>query len=183
MQIKSLHIKNFKSIRELEINDIESSLILVGKNNTGKTVVLDAIRAATGNYTARETDYNEKKQNIEITMTLEITQEDLHQMHTCGIVSSFKRFESWKHDFCEKLPSFLDGQLTFCCTINHSGKIRYEDGYHKNNRYIPEVLPKLHFIDTNRNLTSFQDDLLMSQNSQDLTRLRSNTCMFDTAKT
>lgn len=183
MQIKSLHIKNFKSIRELEINDIESSLILVGKNNTGKTVVLDAIRAATGNYIARETDYNEKKQNIEITMTLEITQEDLHQMHTCGIVSSFKRFESWKHDFCEKLPSFLDGQLTFCCTINHSGKIRYEDGYHKNNRYIQEVLPKLHFIDTNRNLTSFQDDLLMSQNSQDLTHLRSNTCMFDRAKT
>ena len=183
MQIKSLHIKNFKSIRELEINDIESSLILVGKNNTGKTVVLDAIRAATGNYTARETDYNEKKQNIEITMTLEITQEDLHQMHTCGIVSSFKRYESWKHDFCEKLPSFCDGLLTFCCTINHNGKIRYEDGYHKNNRYIPEVLPKLHFIDTNRNLTSFQDDLLMSQNSQDLTRLRSNTCMFDTAKT
>ena len=183
MQIKFLHIKNFKSIRELEINDIESSLILVGKNNTGKTVVLDAIRAATGNYTAKETDYNEKKQNIEITMTLEITQEDLHQMHTCGIVSSFKRFESWKHDFCEKLPSFLDGQLTFCCTINHSGKIRYEDGYHKNNRYIQEVLPKLHFIDTNRNLTSFQDDLLMSQNSQDLTHLRSNTCMFDTAKT
>ena len=183
MQIKSLHIKNFKSIRELEINDIGSSLILVGKNNTGKTVVLDAIRAATGNYTARETDYNEKKQNIEITMTLEITQEDLHQMHTCGIVSSFKRFESWKHDFCEKLPSFLDGQLTFCCTINHSGKIRYEDGYHKNNRYIQEVLPKLHFIDTNRNLTSFQDDLLMSQNSQDLTHLRSNTCMFDRAKT
>ena len=183
MQIKSLHIKNFKSIRELEIDDIESSLILVGKNNTGKTVVLDAIRAATGNYIARETDYNEKKQNIEITMTLEITQEDLHQMHTCGIVSSFKRFESWKHDFCEKLPSFLDGQLTFCCTINHSGKIRYEDGYHKNNRYIQEVLPKLHFIDTNRNLTSFQDDLLMSQNSQDLTHLRSNTCMFDRAKT
>ena len=183
MQIKSLHIKNFKSIRELEINDIESSLILVGKNNTGKTVVLDAIRAATGNYIARETDYNEKKQNIEITMTLEITQEDLHQMHTCGIVSSFKRFESWKHDFCEKLPSFLGGQLTFCCTINHSGKIRYEDGYHKNNRYIQEVLPKLHFIDTNRNLTSFQDDLLMSQNSQDLTHLRSNTCMFDRAKT
>lgn len=183
MQIKSLHIKNFKSIRELEIKDIESSLILVGKNNTGKTVVLDAIRAVTGNYIARETDFNEKRQNIEIAMVLEITEEDLHQFHMYGIVSSFKRYEAWKQDFCGKLPSFSDGLLAFCCTINHSGKIRYEDGSHKNNRYIPEVLPKLHFIDTNRNLGSFQEDLLMFQNSQELIRLRSNACMFDTART
>ncbi len=183
MQIKSLHIKNFKSIRELEIHDIESSLILVGKNNTGKTVVLDAIRAVTGNYTAKETDFNEKKQNIEITMVLKITQEDLHQLHTHGIVSPFKRYESWKHDFEEKLPSFVDGRLTFCCMINQNGKIRYEDGSHKNNRYIPEILPKLYFIDTNRNLASFQEDLLMFQKSEELIRLRSNTCMFDTAKT
>lgn len=183
MQIKSLHIKNFKSIRELEIKDIESSLILVGKNNTGKTVVLDAIRAVTGNYIARETDFNEKRQNIEIAMALEITEEDLHQFHMYGIVSSFKRYEAWKQDFCGKLPSFSDGLLAFCCTINHSGKIRYEDGSHKNNRYIPEVLPKLHFIDTNRNLGSFQEDLLMFQNSQELIRLRSNACMFDTART
>ena len=71
MQIKSLHIKNFKSIRELEICDIENVLILVGKNNTGKTVVIDAIRAVTGNYVVGENDFNEKKQNIEITMVLE----------------------------------------------------------------------------------------------------------------
>lgn len=183
MQIKSLHIKNFKSIRELEITDIENALILVGKNNTGKTVVLDAIRAVTGDYTARETDFNEKKQNIEIAMVLDITEEDLKQFHVHGIVSSYKRYESWKHDFSEKIPSFLNGRLTFTCIINHDGKIRYEDGCHKNNRYIPEILPKLHFIDTNRNLTSLQEDLLMFQKSEELIRMRSNTCMFDTAKT
>lgn len=182
MQIESLHIRNFKSIRELEIKDIESALILVGKNNTGKTVVLDAIRAVTGNYIARETDFNEKRQNIEITMVLELTEEDLYQFHTRGAVSSFKRYETWKHDFCEKLPSFSGGRLTFCCTINHNGKIRYEDGFHKNNRYIPEILPKIHFIDTNRNLTSFQEDLLMTQRSEELIALRSNVCMFDTAR-
>lgn len=182
MQIESLHIRNFKSIRELEIKDIESALILVGKNNTGKTVVLDAIRAVTGNYIARETDFNEKRQNIEIAMVLELTEEDLYQFHTRGAVSSFKRYETWKHDFCEKLPCFSGGRLTFCCTINHNGKIRYEDGFHKNNRYIPEILPKIHFIDTNRNLTSFQEDLLMSQRSEELIALRSNVCMFDTAR-
>ncbi len=183
MQIKSLHIKNFKSIRELEICDIENSLILVGKNNTGKTAVLDAICAVTGNYIAREKDFNEKKQNIEIAMILDITEEDLHQFHAEGIVSSYKRYESWKRDFCEKLPSFVDGQLSFWCVINCNGKIRYEDDYHKHNRYIQEVLPKIHFIDTTRNVASFQEDLLMFQRSEELMRLRSNSCMFDTART
>lgn len=183
MQIKSLHIKNFKSIRELTICDIENALILVGKNNTGKTVVIDAIRAVTGNYTVRENDFNEKKQNIEIAMVLTITEEDLYQFHAHGIVSSYKRYELWERDFCEKLPSFLNGQLSFVCSINYNGKIRYEDNGHKNNRYIPEILPKLYFIDTNRNLESFQEDLLMFQKSEELSTLRSNTCMFDAAKT
>lgn len=183
MQIQFLHIKNFKSIRELKITDIENSLILVGKNNTGKTVVLDAIRAVTGHYTVLETDFNEKKQNIEIAMVLEITEEDLHQFHSHGVVSAYKRYDSWKRDFCEKLPSFLEGSLSFVCSINQNGKIRYEDGFHKNNHCIPEVLPKLHFIDTTRNATSFQEDLLMFQQSEELIKLRANTCMFDGAKT
>lgn len=182
MQIKSLHIKNFKSIRELKISDIQSSLILVGKNNTGKSNVLDAIRAVTGDYTVRETDFNEKKQNIEILMVLEIAEEDLHQLHRQGVVSSYKRYPLWKRDFCGKLPSYTEGELKFGCMINSNGKIRYEDGWHKNNRFISEVLPKLHFIDTNRNLVSFQDDLLMFQKSEELMALRSNTCMFDSAK-
>ena len=32
MRISSLYIKNFKSIQELKINQIENALILVGKN-------------------------------------------------------------------------------------------------------------------------------------------------------
>lgn len=43
MKIIYIKIKNFKSISELEINDIENALILVGKNNTGKTSIIDAI--------------------------------------------------------------------------------------------------------------------------------------------
>lgn len=183
MQIRSLYIKNFKSINELLIEDVENALILVGKNNTGKTVVLDAIRAVCGDYTVQERHFNQKKQNIEIEMVLEITEDDLHQLHQNGMVSSFKRYDSWKRDFYEKLPSYTEDCLRFVCVINHDGKIRYEDGTHKNNRYIPEVLPKLHFIDIARDLASFQEDLLMFQKTEDLMRLRSNTCMFDSAKT
>ena len=44
MKISRIHINNFIGIRDLDINNIENALILVGKNNTGKTIVIDAIR-------------------------------------------------------------------------------------------------------------------------------------------
>ena len=76
----------------------------------------------------QENDFNEKKQNIEIAMTLDITEADLHQLHNRGIASSYKRYELWEQDFCEKMPSFSDGQLEFICVINHNGK-EYEKEY------------------------------------------------------
>ncbi len=182
MQIRSLHIQNFKSIREVRINDIESSLILVGKNNTGKTGVLDAIRIVMGGYEPKASDFNEKKQNIEIGMTIEITEEDLERLHINGAVSSYKRYASWLNEFMEKLPSFENGILKFTCFVNYNGKIRYDDGYNKNNRYIQSVLPKLHFIDTTRNPHAFQEDLLLLQRSEELASLKRNNCMFNCAK-
>ena len=50
MEIKYLSIKNFKSIRHMEISDIQNALILVGKNNTGKSSILHALRAVEGSY-------------------------------------------------------------------------------------------------------------------------------------
>ena len=117
MKIKNLTIKNFKSIRELSIDSIENALILVGKNNTGKTVVVDAIRAVTGSYSVTEMDFNEPERNIEIQMTLEISQEDLVELHARGIVSCQREYEEWMKEFCEKLPSYKEGELPFACII------------------------------------------------------------------
>ena len=39
-------VKNFKSIRNMYIKEIENALILVGKNNTGKTAVLAGFAGA-----------------------------------------------------------------------------------------------------------------------------------------
>ncbi|MCI8660788.1 MAG: AAA family ATPase [Lachnospiraceae bacterium] len=182
MQITHLAIRNFKSIRSLEIHNIEGTLILVGKNNTGKTGILKAIRAAFGNYSVSENDFNEKNQNIEISITLHITSEDLLLFHTHGIVSQYKRPEAWKKDFFAKLPSFDGETLFFTCIINRHQDIRYNDGFHKHNRFIPELLPRLYFIGTDRQLTAFQEDLLMFQEDEQLIRLRSNTCLFRSAK-
>lgn len=60
MQFTGLHIRNFKWIRDMKIQGIENALILVGKNNTGKTTILDAIRAVCGSYVVTDEDFNEK---------------------------------------------------------------------------------------------------------------------------
>ncbi len=182
MQITSIHIKNFKSIRDMKINGIENALILVGKNNTGKTSVVDAIRAAFGLYQVSETDFNEQKQKIEIDIRLQITDEDMHQLHRRGRVSMYKRYKVWEKDVYSKLPSLQDGELSFTCVINSRGDVRYSDGFKKDNRKIPEVFPKIYYIDTHRKLSQFQEDLLMFREDEQLEQLRSNCCMFDSAK-
>ena len=118
MQIERIYIKNFKSIREMEIEGIERALILVGKNNTGKTSIIDALRAVFGIYQVSEKDFNIKKQNIEIGITLRLTEEDLHHLHRLGRVSLYKRYEVWKRDFCAKLPSYHEGKISFTGVIN-----------------------------------------------------------------
>ena len=87
MQLTYLHIRNFKSIRDLEIRDIDRALILVGKNNTGKTSVLDAVCAVCGCYQIQEQDFNEKRQAIRIDAAFSIEEGDLEQFHRRGVVS------------------------------------------------------------------------------------------------
>lgn len=101
MEIKYLSIKNFKSIRHMEILDIQNALILVGKNNTGKSSILHALRAVEGSYEISLDDFNETMQNIEIGFILSITEEDLHIFHKNGIVSQYKKYDLWKKEFCE----------------------------------------------------------------------------------
>ena len=182
MKIKNLTIKNFKSIRELSIDSIENALILVGKNNTGKTVVVDAIRAVTDSYSVTEMDFNEPERNIEIQMTLEISQEDLVELHARGIVSCQREYEEWMKEFCEKLPSYKEGELPFACIIDHEGNPRFEDEIRRENPFIKEVLPKFYYIGTNRDLKQFQDDMLMFQESEQLSKMRSQECLLDTAR-
>ena len=100
MRIEYLLIRNFKSIRELEINDIEDVLILVGRNNAGKSVVLDAIRAVTGDYEVSLRDFNDNEGNISITVRISIEDEDLAVLYQKGQVSSFKHYDLWYKDFC-----------------------------------------------------------------------------------
>lgn len=182
MKLSSIHIKNFKAIRDMEIPDIENALILVGKNNTGKTAVLDAVRAVAGSYQLSDSDFNEKRQNIEISVELAVAKEDLTILHKSGIVSQYRRYSAWYKDFCAKLPGYQDGLLSFVCVANRDGLIRYDDGVKKHNKYIQEVFPKIYFIDTNRELAQLQEGLLMFQEDDLLKQMRSGCCLFDQAR-
>lgn len=183
MRITSLRIRSFKSIRDMYIEDIENALILVGQNNTGKTAVLDAIRAVGGSYKIQPEDFQEDNSNVEVFVTLKFQEEDLLRLQKNGVISQYRRMDAWKKDFRKKLPSFDDqGVLTFEFTANKDGLIRYNDGIRKNNPYIKEVFPQIYYMDTQRDLNQLQGDILMLQEDELLKKMRSNCCIFDQAK-
>jgi AAA15 family ATPase/GTPase len=165
------------------IKDIENALILVGQNNTGKTAVLDAVRAVGGSYRILPEDFRENFPNVEVSVSLEFGEEDLLSFHKRGVVSRYRRLEAWREDFRKKLPSYNEnGILTFDFIVNKEGNIRYNDGVQKNNRYIKEVFPQIYYMDTDRDLDQLQGDLLMLQEDELLKRMRSGCCIFDRAK-
>lgn len=182
MKITDLQIRNFKSIHDMHLKQIENALILVGRNNTGKTTVLDAVRAVGGEYEICPEDFWEDGSNIEIAVSLCFTEEDLELLRRRGIVSQYRRKEAWLQDFCKKLPSFAGDTLTFTMSANRDGRIRYQDGVHKHNPYIQEVFPRIYHVDTERRLERLQQDLFLLQEDEILQRMRTGCCMFNQAR-
>lgn len=184
MRLDRLRIQNFKSIRDMEIQDIENVLILVGKNNAGKTVVLDALRILDGTYRIQENDFNMEAGNIEIDVDLQLDGEDLLMFNEEGIVSSYKRYDLWFREFKNRLPSYDGdtGLLRFRLTVNRNGQRRYGDGIRKHNNYIEQVIPKFYYIDSMRHFQDIQDDIFLCQESEWTGRLRDGRCLFDAGK-
>lgn len=180
MQIISLSIYNFKSIRDMTIEDIDRAMILVGRNSVGKTVILDALRMVTGGYTPSENDFNRRDGNIEIAMDIRMDEDDLRLLNQYRVISRFRKYDAWYADFCDKLPSFQDGVLHFTFIVNRKLEIRYDDGNKKNNTYIPMVLPKIYFISHNRDVEEIQNDIFMKD--RNLKNLMDGSCLFDKSK-
>lgn len=182
MQIEYLKICRFKSIICLEIEDISQALILVGQNSTGKTTVLDAIRAVGGDYRIVPEDFDESGANIEITVRLSLCEEDLKRLQKRGKVSNYRRWDSFLADVKKKLPSFDGETLTFTYIVNRDSRQRFDDGFKKNNPYIRDVFPTIYYIDAERNPEQFQNDMLYLQEDAELKSIRENRCLFNGAK-
>lgn len=185
MKINFISIQNFKAIKNLKVTDIENTLILVGKNNTGKTVILDAIRATIGDYITQLSDFLNKNTDIIIELELELSEEDINNFNKRGLVSKYKKIDSWKNDFVSKLSAtkIEGGYLVFFkCTINTDGKIKYFDKNQKSNSLIKQILPKIYFIDHTRDMTSIQKDIFKFQGNDSLDSLRQKQCIFDSTR-
>ena len=89
MEISFLQIQNFKSIENMILRDIGSALILVGQNSVGKSSILQAIAAAMGEYQPSSSDFNTRKQNIEISVSLSLTPGVLELMFRANKVRSY----------------------------------------------------------------------------------------------
>ena len=107
MKISKLTIQNFKSIRYLHMEEVDNALILVGRNNTGKTVVIDALLMVAGIMEVDRRMFQDTLANIEIGMTLEFSGEDLGLLHKNGVISRAKQYERWLEDFEACFPEFV----------------------------------------------------------------------------
>lgn len=183
MKICYLKIKNFKSIRELEINEVENALILVGKNNTGKTAVIDALLLAGGMRTVEPYEYQDANRPIEIALQIEYTDTDLYYYYSKGLISKVHDYEAWLEEFKAAFPSFQDGIISFTCIVNPKHSIRYNDGFQKDNPHILKIFPKIHHIDQNRNLEALQNDVFSFYDKESFQKLKDNLCTFDKTRT
>lgn len=183
MRLTEIHIQSFRAIRDMSIAEVENALILVGQNNTGKSTILDALRAALGDYAVCSSDFGWGGGNIEIALTLAFSPEDLELLYRRGIVSHYRRYESWMEDFRKKLPSFDGESLSFCFVANREGRIRYFDGFKKHNPYIEKVLPRIYSVNAERDAEALQGDLLLLRENELISKIRSGCCIFNEAKT
>lgn len=156
MKIDSLYIENFKSIQSVNIQEIDNAFILVGKNNTGKSSVIDAIRAVFGEYTIRKEHFMDSMKSVIIKITL-----------SRPLVKSEGKTET---------EHVMLRSVTY--KVTPDGKKFYidEDGISEE---MPEYLPRLYYIDHRRNLKEFQEALLNLQGDESVAFLKEKKCYYE----
>lgn len=181
MKISSVCISNYRSIDYLEIKDIREVLILVGKNNAGKSNIIGAVTSA---FSGRVIGPNERNHegNVVIGLTLDISDDDLHVFQRRAILSKYKKYDKWYEEFCEKIPSYNGDSVTFEYVCTMTGDVYYRDEFMKNNPYISEIFPKVYRLDNMSGITGLEDDILMFEGNEEIGKLRDNRCIFDESR-
>ena len=109
MKIDSLYIENFKSIKSVRIEEVDNAFILVGKNNAGKSSVIDAIRAVLGEYKIRREYFQDPDKNVVIEMTLSEKAESAFGTYHVRYVVTPREESYYEDDMGEKQekPDYL----------------------------------------------------------------------------
>lgn len=163
---------------------MDSAVILVGKNNCGKTLVMEAIRLALGSYPLSDACFCDREQDIRIRMTFEILEEDLHRLNANHKVSARTNYDLWYEEFLERIPDYDEGtgELSFTYVANPQKEERYLDESGRENLYVKEVFPNVYYIDVNRDVSAIEEDIFSLQGNPDLVGIQDNVCMYDSSK-
>lgn len=88
MKIKEIHLKNYKSIKDSKFEASDFN-VLIGKNNSGKSAVLDALRSYTGEltrnsnsgFTKKEVYAKDESNEIEFSIELKFSEEERREIY------------------------------------------------------------------------------------------------------
>lgn len=152
MKISSLTIKNFKTIKEISMQEMESALILVGRNGTGKTTIIDALLLVSGALPSDRSCFYDKKKNIEISMTLVYEEEDFHAPE--------------------------GGVLKVTFVLQPDGKRLYLNENGEPDPKLRRMLPRIHYIDNDRSVTGIQEEVFAHTGNDQFEKVKNGRCMY-----
>lgn len=182
MKIAACSIENYKFIKKLTMKEMEMAVILVGKNNTGKSIVMDAVLTALGYAVVEKKHFNDAALPIRIRITLEIQEEDLWLLYQNQKVSQNRGYEQWMEEFKDCLPDYRDGYISFVYEVTPDMQDHYVNMCGEENPYIPEILPKVYYIDHDRETKTIQEDIFRMEGDEYLAMIGENACMRDPLK-
>ena len=181
MRITRLHIWNFKSLRDLRAENVERALVLVGRNNTGKSSVLESVKLALSGAAPKETDYGDYGGEIRIGMTLELTAADLSRLYQDGCVSGEREEEAWQREFGRRLNADGNNVIFEYRAEQDQKRAAYFTG-DRENPAVREIFPEVIAIGSDRDPQALEQSLLWLQADEDLKLLKDRRCLLDPAR-
>ena len=90
LDIRNIKFENYKCFKIAEINEIKNINIIIGKNNIGKSSILDVIEMIYGN-----------KKNLHTTITIDklLSEKDINRTFYKNTISSDLRLYNCDNDF------------------------------------------------------------------------------------
>lgn len=158
MKIKEIHIENFRSIKNETIVMDQNCLILLGKNEAGKSNVLKAIAALFGQYALTTKDQRKKVNNEKITnrsiyAIFDYTEEDVLKIEET-FLKKHSTIKSITFKGYKKLTDFIKAELPYIrygLTVVNNATPAFFHAEERQSNVIPEK-----DVYQNGNVVSFQ---------------------------
>lgn len=145
MKISDLHIKNFRSIEELQLNNIDNLTYLVGRNNAGKSNILKALLTFFNNKITSE-DFPKHNEDEFCEIRVDFTDLTPNIKELLSLEDDVKKLEIKKEFSGTKTPKIFINEKEIAKYKSAKEPIRdFRDKFHK-------FLPLYYYIPALRNL-------------------------------